>query len=156
VWLFLPAALPIAAISAEALSKKVIAHFPVARSVLRDHRRRVAIALAILFGAPIIFGALAALTNASILAAPAAIGVLTGLVLLIRTQSWIQGRLDRHGVVKLRKVSPEWAAQRQALVNYCWTTRQQYAAQQYAAQQQAYAAQPYAAQPYGSPDQSRG
>lgn len=117
-WLLLPLGILIAVIVVEACSTRVRVDFPVCRQVVRDQRRRVWTAVATSVVVPIVFLVAAAALHQPMIAWPALVSFLVGLVLAFRAQTWISGRLRRNGSLTLKGVAPIWAEQREALVTY--------------------------------------
>jgi len=118
VWLLLPFGVLIALIVAEACSTRVRVDFPVSRQVVRDHRRRIWVAVGTMIAAPIALLFAAGALHQPAIAWLALVAFVVGLVLAFRAQTWISGKLSKAGTIALKGVAPVWAEQRQALVAY--------------------------------------
>jgi hypothetical protein len=153
LFLFLGFGILLIALLGAAVGKNVSIDFPVSNTVIRNHRRRMRIAVTTMVGGPVVLGFLAVAARSSGLALAAVACFLVGIIMVMMAQSWLVGKLGKDGQLTLKKVSPEWARQRAELVHNYWVMAQQhhqYAAQQYATAQQ-YSALQYAPQQYPAP-----
>jgi len=95
--------------------RRITVKLPVHKSAIAAQWKRVGIAMLVLLGGTGAFAGIGVATKATFWAAPAVVSLVAGLLMVVRQQNFMQGRLTKSGDLLLKDVSPIFIEQWRAM-----------------------------------------